>query len=270
MLLELTVFHRNVSLRIMDQELNHKPVRLLLLAVDGLFRGSLRHFLDLQPGFHVEGECGSISAALETLRGGAVDTTVVSLDLGADHGNDFIAAARDQGYNGRFLVVAGAEDVRGSAVALHMGASGIFMKSDPPEKLLQAIRRVSDGEVWMDPRVLQLMADRLAAQPPGLTGTEPPPVIGGRDQRVLLGVIGGLSSKKIGEGLGISESSVKSILQRLFLRAGVRTRSQLVRVALEGSLQSIGHTSRPAFQPGATLPKRRQGTQEDNLSANPL
>jgi DNA-binding NarL/FixJ family response regulator len=135
-----------------------------------------------------------------------------------------------------------------------MGASGISMKSDPPEKLLQAIRRVSDGEVWMDSRVLQLMADRLAAQPPGLIGIAPP-VMGGRDQKVLLGVIGGLSSKKIGAGMGISESSVKSILQRLFLRAGVRTRSQLVRVALEGSLQSIAeHASRPAFQFAATLP----------------
>jgi len=238
----------------MDGKLNQKPVRLLLLAHEGLFRASLRHFLDSQPGLHVEGECGTTSDALDILRRAVVDITVLNLDLGANHGNDFIAAAKEQGYTGRFLIVAGAEDVCGSAVALHMGASGIFMKSDPPEKLLQAIRRVSEGEVWMDSRVLQLMADRLAAQPPGLIGIAPP-IMAGRDQTVLLGVIGGLSSKKIGAGMGISESSVKSILQRLFLRAGVRTRSQLVRVALEGSLQSIAeHTSQPVFQLAATLP----------------
>ena len=238
----------------MDGKLNHKPVRLVLLADEGLFRASLRHFLDAQPGFHVEGECGSIPDALDILRRAAVDTTVVNLDLGADHGNDFIVAAKEQGYKGRFLIVAGVDDVRGSAIALHMGASGIFMKSDPPEKLLQAIRCVSEGEVWMDSRVLQLMADQLATQPPGLAAAKPS-LIGGRDQKVLLGVIGGQSSKRIGEGLGISESSVKSILQRLFLKAGVRTRSQLVRVALEGSLKSVEqHTRRPVFQMAVTSP----------------
>jgi DNA-binding NarL/FixJ family response regulator len=52
---------------------------------------------------------------------------------------------------------------------------------------------------------------------------------------VLRGILGGLTNKKIGANLGISETSVKNLVQRLFGKAGVRKRSQLVRVALEGS-----------------------------------
>jgi DNA-binding NarL/FixJ family response regulator len=50
---------------------------------------------------------------------------------------------------------------------------------------------------------------------------------------VLQGVFEGLTNKEIGARLGISESSVKAALQQLFQKTGVRTRSQLVRIALE-------------------------------------
>jgi two-component system nitrate/nitrite response regulator NarL len=50
---------------------------------------------------------------------------------------------------------------------------------------------------------------------------------------VLQGVFEGLSNKEIGVRLTISESSVKAALQQLFHKTGVRTRSQLVRIALE-------------------------------------
>ena len=53
---------------------------------------------------------------------------------------------------------------------------------------------------------------------------------------MLVGILEGLTNRKIGDNIGLSESSVKSVVQQLFVRAGVRTRSQLVRKALEGSL----------------------------------
>jgi DNA-binding NarL/FixJ family response regulator len=57
-----------------------------------------------------------------------------------------------------------------------------------------------------------------------------------RENEVLQGVFEGLSNKEIGARLDISESSVKAALQQLFQKTGVRTRSQLVRIALEEHL----------------------------------
>jgi DNA-binding NarL/FixJ family response regulator len=57
-----------------------------------------------------------------------------------------------------------------------------------------------------------------------------------REQRVLQGVFEGLGNKEIGAGLGVSVSAVKATLQQLFHKTGVRTRSQLVRIALERNL----------------------------------
>jgi DNA-binding NarL/FixJ family response regulator len=55
-----------------------------------------------------------------------------------------------------------------------------------------------------------------------------------REEKVLNGVLQGTTNRKIAEELGVSEGSVKAAVQQLFRESGVRTRSQLVRVALEG------------------------------------
>jgi DNA-binding NarL/FixJ family response regulator len=54
-----------------------------------------------------------------------------------------------------------------------------------------------------------------------------------REGEVLRGVFDGLANKEIASRLGVSKSSVKAVLQQLFHKTGVRTRSQLVRIALE-------------------------------------
>jgi DNA-binding NarL/FixJ family response regulator len=152
-------------------------------------------------------------------------------------------AAREAGYNGRFLLIAGNADARSAALALKLGATGIFMKSDAPERLVHAIQLVATGELWVDSKVIQMLAEQLVDrypqfEDPGVTG-----LLEERERNVLLGILGGLTNKKIGASMGLSESSVKNIVQRLFGRAGVKTRSQLVRVALEGSL---GNTKQQA------------------------
>jgi DNA-binding NarL/FixJ family response regulator len=149
----------------MDSHVSNKPVRLLLLDTQGLFRSSLHHFLASQPGIQVQGECGNTDEAFEILLETPVDMTLLNLDLGLEHGNDFIAAARERGYTGSFLIVSNDADVHGSAQAIHVGASGVVLKSAPPERLIQAIQRITEGELWVDPAVLQKMAAQIAAQP---------------------------------------------------------------------------------------------------------
>jgi DNA-binding NarL/FixJ family response regulator len=61
-----------------------------------------------------------------------------------------------------------------------------------------------------------------------------------REQEILQGIFEGLTNKEIAVRLGVTESAVKATLQQLFHKTGVRTRSQLVRIALERSLGTSG------------------------------
>jgi DNA-binding NarL/FixJ family response regulator len=212
-------------------------IRLVLVDDHGLFRASLARLLASKSGLDVIGECGTPGEALEILSKSPVDIILLDSDFGTERANDFISASRKSGYQGRFLIVAGTTDVASSATALKLGASGIFLKSEAPELLVQAIRLVATGGVWVDPKIIGLLADQCLSQP-RRTNQNSGTALAGREQRVLLGIMGGLKNSDIARGMGVSESSVKNVLQVLFNRTGVRTRSQLVRLVLEGSLEN--------------------------------
>ena len=152
----------------MNDQTQESRIRLVLLDDHGLFRASLGRLLASEPDFEVAGECGTSAEALEVLKGSTVDVVLLDFDVGTEHGNDFISAARQGGYQGRFLIVAGSADVRNSAIALKLGASGIFLKSEAPDRLVQAIRLVENGGIWVDQRIIQLLADQLINRYPRL------------------------------------------------------------------------------------------------------
>jgi DNA-binding NarL/FixJ family response regulator len=95
-----------------------------------------------------------------------------------------------------------------------------------------------------DPRLWSRMATRIDRRLRKGAGTsesddlDARPHITGREQQVLRGVFEGLTNKEIGARVGVSESAVKATLQQLFRKARVRTRAQLVRITVEGSLGS--------------------------------
>src|SRR5579872_923988 len=223
---------------VMGQTEEHR-IQLVLLDDHVLFRASLARFLASEPGFEIAGECGTFAEALEVLGTSTVDIVLLDFELGAERASEFISAARQAGYAGHFLLVAGTTNARSAAIALTHGASGIFLKSEAPERLLKALKLVAAGEVWVDPRVTQMLAEHLIDHYP-LDDQPPAGALQERERNVLLGILAGLTNKKIGANMGLSESSVKNIVQRLFGRAGVKTRSQLVRVALEGALGPAG------------------------------
>lgn len=243
---------------IVHQPSDENRIRLVLLDDHVLFRASLARLLASEAGFEVAGECGSTPEALEAVHASQVDVVLLDFNVGLDHANDFISAARKAGYQGRFLIVAGSVEAERSAMALKLGVSGIFLKSEAPERLIQAIRVIASGAVWVDQKIIQALANQCLSQP-RRGDQKSVGVLDDREQRVLLGILGGLKNRKIAEGMGISESAVKNILQALFSRTGVRTRSQLVRLALEGSLGNVHH-----------LVQREGKAPEDETPAGPL
>lgn len=218
------------KLEAMPEQTDRARIRLILLDDHLLFRESLAQLLTSQQDFELVAECTTPAEALKSLKRSGVDVILVDIGIA----KDFIPWAQKCRYPGKSLVIARQVDATGSAIVLKYGASGIFLASDPSSRLMQAIRLVASGEAWVDQKVLQLLAERYSHSQARGWGS-----LTAREQTVLHAVVDGLSNKKIGEQLGVSESTIKAALQQLFKKAGVRTRSQLVRIALENPAQTI-------------------------------
>lgn len=205
-----------------------RRIRLLLLDDHVLFREGVSRLLSSESDFELVAQCGTSPEALEVIRRAAVDVVLLDYELENDTGTQFISAAHGVGFRGRILMVTAGMNELQCALAWKLGISGIAMKHSSPAKLLDAIRAVAAGHLW---NVQETAA--VARRPPADRGLTP------RERQVLRGVLEGQSNREIAETIGASLSSVKASLQQLFDKTGVRTRSQLVRVAVERSLETM-------------------------------
>ena len=96
-------------------------------------------------------------------------------------------------------------------------------------RLLEAIRSVVSGEIWIDQPYLREFVAMAASH----QAEEPP--VSGRERRILALVSRGLTNKEIADELGISEPGVKAGMQRLFQKYGVSNRAQLVAVNVKAA-----------------------------------
>src|SRR5271157_3928072 len=200
-------------------------VHILLLDDHTLFRESAGRLLAAEPGFEVAAHCGTIGEALQILRRKAIDVVLLDFDLGESDGRQFLRLAKEQGFQGKVLVVTAGV----AAELIRSGISGVFRKHDSAALLAQAIRDLMAGKVWLNQEQLQTALNSEVAVPQETRSRQ----FTEREQQVLSSVFEGLANKEIAARIGVSESSVKATLQQLFSKTGVRTRSQFVRIVLE-------------------------------------
>lgn len=213
----------------MTTQQRSQTIRILLVDDHALFREGVTRFLASEPGLEISGHCGSVDEALDILARKRVDVVLLDFDLGPEKGTRFLLRAGERGFQARVLIVtAGLSDAE-AADLIRRGVSGIFLKHNSPALLTKAIRQVMDGEGWLDQRYLKVLLNGGGSAAP----SEREPQLSEREREVLRAVFEGLANKEIAGRLQVSESSVKATLQQLFAKTGVRTRSQLVRIALE-------------------------------------
>ncbi|TKB58648.1 response regulator [Ferrimonas aestuarii] len=151
------------------------------------------------------------------------DAELLLLDLNIPnaHGLNTLIRIRSEHPNLAVVVVSGQEDTKTISQAMRCGASGFIPKSKPVPQMMEAIEAVASGGQWL-PQGMELeceaeddMADRIARLSP-------------RQHRILLMFADGLLNKQIAAELGLSEATVKAHASALFLKLGVRTRTQAV------------------------------------------
>ena len=206
------------------------PITLLLVDDHSLFRESLSRLLQAEPDLSMVAGFPSGDAALAALPTLQVDVVLLDYDLGPHNGLSFLQTLKKSSFPGKVLFITAGMSDEQSRAALALGASGIFLKHSSPTDLLTAIRHVAAGQTWLDPRTARSLAAPAKPTPDRPAGDA---IYTARERGVLDEIFNGLTNKEIAAKLNISEAYVKAVLQQLFAKTGVRTRSQLVRIVLE-------------------------------------
>lgn len=209
--------------------------RLLLLDDHLLFREGLVRLLATETEFEMVAQCSTVTEALSVLVNHTIDLVLLDFDLGDETGATLLQAMHSHGSTSRVLLVTAGISPLDEQRLREDGIGGIFHKQGSPATLLEAIRTVASGGTWFEPKDAP-PSTQIKQNVDGLTS---------REHDVLRCVFQGLINKQIASRIGVSESTVKATLQQLFHKAGVRTRSQLVRFALD---RSLGEQNTPGKQ----------------------
>jgi DNA-binding NarL/FixJ family response regulator len=205
-----------------------QTISLLLVDDHQMFRDSLARVIDKEPDLKIVGQCTSASEAVALVNKTAASVVLLDVDLGPERALDFITSARRRGFEGKVLIVTAGISDQEAVQLVQAGVAGILHKHHALSVLFETIRKVAAGQVCLENAYLGPLfrsVDRnRASSRPQLTE---------RDKTVLRLIFQGLTNREIGERLEISEGAVKASLRQVFGKLKVRTRAQLVKVALE-------------------------------------
>src|SRR3954468_4031409 len=190
-----------------------------------LFRDALRQAVASVVASAVIDEAGSfdeLTALLE--RDSDVDLVLLDLTMPGISGFSGLIYLRAQYPAIPVVIVSASDDVGTIRRSLDFGASGFIPKRFGVETLRDALKKVTDGDVWVPPDVdLRSAADpdttRLGDPPPPLT----PEQVGG-----LMMLSEGLLNKQIAYELGVSEATSKAPVSAILQKLGVESRTQAV------------------------------------------
>jgi DNA-binding NarL/FixJ family response regulator len=218
-------------------------VRVLIVDDQALVRTGFRMILEAEEDIEVVGEAGDgIEAITEARR---LEPDVVLMDVRMPE-LDGIEATR------RLLANGGAGDTKVVMLttfdmdeyvfdALRAGASGFLLKDVPPERLIDGIRAVANGDALLAPSITRRLIEEFVRS--GRATSAPPPALEeltARELEVLQLIARGLSNAEIAKELFVSETTVKTHVAHVLMKLGLRDRVQAVVLAYEAGVVQPG------------------------------
>jgi DNA-binding NarL/FixJ family response regulator len=211
--------------------------RVLLVDDQELVRAGLRGILRPELGFEVAGECpdgGGVAAAVESLR---PDVVLMDVRMPRVDGITATRQLRRLPDGPPVLALTTFDDDEVLAGMLRAGAAGFVLKGVPAEDLQRAVRTVAEGGAWLDPAVTgRVLAAYRSAAPPA--GRDDAAVAGltAREREVLVLIGRGRTNAEIAGELFVGEGTVKTHVNHLFTKLGLRDRAAAVVFAFDHDL----------------------------------
>ncbi|MDX1566344.1 MAG: response regulator transcription factor [Longimicrobiales bacterium] len=207
----------------------------ILLADDhAMFRAGLKALIDAERGFEVVGEASTGDEAVDKARELKPDIVIMDLSMPGSGGLEATRRIAALGLDARVLVLTVHAEEEYLVPVVEAGASGYLTKTSADQDLIEALKVVSRGQVYLPTKATTLLLRQYKmseeSNEPGLRD------LSQREQEVLALTAEGYSSREIGKKLFISPKTVDTYRSRIMEKLGLNHRSELVRFALKVGL----------------------------------
>jgi len=204
-------------------------LRILIVDDQLMVRAGLRKLLE-DAGIEVVAMAGNRAEAIALAAREQPDVILIELEVDGEDALRFVPDIREAATKARVLILTGLKKQEGHQRAVQAGAVGVVFKSQEPEVLIKAVRKVHAGEVWLDRTTmgdLFSVMTRKKSDGRDLDETRRESLTD-RELQVIGLIAEGLKNKQIAQRLFISETTVTHHLSSIFSKLDVSDRLELV------------------------------------------
>lgn len=216
-------------------------IRVLLADDQAIVRAGLRTILEAQDDLEVAGEASDGMEAVAVANAVQPDVVMMDIRMPVVDGIEATRRLTSAAVGCRILILTTYGTDQYVYDALRSGASGFLTKTDPPARIVEAVRVVAAGEALLGPVTTRRLIERFLAGPPP-TSPRPPALdtLTDRERDVLAQVARGKSNREIAAHLFVTEGTVKTHVARILTKLALRDRVQVVVYAYEHRLVCPG------------------------------
>jgi DNA-binding NarL/FixJ family response regulator len=212
-------------------------IRVLVCDDHLIVRQGIRMLLADAPDISVAAEAASGPEALAAVRTGGIDVVLLDIAMPQRDGLDILRQLKSEAPKLPVLMLSTYPDRQYAVRSLKLGAQGYLNKSLDAEQMVEAIRRVARGGLFITPSVAELLAGALAL--PGAAAAEEKPLDGllsHREFQVFRLLAAGRSVGEIAEQLVLAPNTVSTYRARILEKTGVRNDVELALLAVRQAL----------------------------------
>lgn len=203
-----------------------EPIRILLVEDQTLMRQGMKTILDLEPGLQVVGEAADGEGGVRLALALRPDVILMDVQMPGMDGIEAIAAICAVWPEARVIILTTFSRDDYVFDGMRAGAVGFLLKDTPADHLVQTIRRVHGGEVFIQPEIASRLLRELIAPQAALI--EP---LSDREREVLVLLAHGHSNREIAERLVLAEGTVKNHVSNILAKLQAENRTQAADIA---------------------------------------
>jgi DNA-binding NarL/FixJ family response regulator len=208
-----------------------KPWRILVVDDHPLVRERLAEVINREADLVVTGEAEDRHGAIAAITAEPPDLAIIDLKLRNSDGLELIKDIRVRWPKVQMLVVSMHDESLYAERVIRAGARGYITKQEATRKILQAVRKVLAGDIYLNPKVIGHMVS-MVASPAGRDSTDPADVLSDRELQVFEKIGSGLNTQEIGQQMHIATKTVETYRARIRNKLDLADRNELLRSAI--------------------------------------
>jgi DNA-binding NarL/FixJ family response regulator len=215
----------------MTKHYDGKKARILIVDDHPVVRYGLTQLIQDEPDLEVCGQAADAEKALEMVRTLKPDLSLIDISLKGTSGMELIKAIKTQDKWGKMLVHSMHDESLFAERAIHAGALGYIHKQEAPDKIIEAIRQVLRGQVYLSARMTERMMQRVMG---GKGKVEESPILtlSDRELEVFEQIGKGLSTREIADKLHLSVKTVETYRDHIKAKLALDNSTELMRQAM--------------------------------------